>query len=173
MIRRRALLGALPALAVAAAVGLVPARALAHPNHATLAVAELNPKTGRLEVALKVDPDDLERAIRKATDSKIRPEDPAAEAHVEAYIRERFAVRPPAGKSDRPRRLKWVGMDVKVDEAWLYFEIPIRGIWRLRITNTVFFDLEDGQVNTLNLRDGDTRLTFVTTPDRPVVTVKR
>lgn len=173
MIRRRALLGGLPALGLAAASGLAPGRALAHPNHATLAVAELNPETGRLEVALRVDPDDLERAIRKATDSTIRPEDPAAEAHVEAYVRERFVIRPPAGKSVRPRPLKWVGMEVKVDVAWLYFEIPIRGIWRLRITNSVFFDLEDGQVNTLNLSDGDTRLTFVTTPDRPVVTVQR
>lgn len=173
MIRRRVLLGALPALGLATAVVLAPGWALAHPNHASLAVAELNPDTGRLEVALKVDPDDLERAIRKATDSTIRPEDPAAEAHVEAYVRKRFVVRPPAGKSDRPRRMKWVGMEIKVDEAWLYFEIPIRGIWGLRIRNAIFFDLEDGQVNTLNLRDGDTRLTFVTNADRPVATVER
>ncbi len=170
MIRRRALLGAVPALGTTL---LVPRRAGAHPHHATLAMAELNRDTGKLEVALKVDPDDLERAIRKATRTKIRPEDPEAEAHVEAYLRERFVVRPPEGKSDRPRPLQWVGMEVSVAEAWLYFEIPVRGIWRLRIRNTVFFDLEDGQVNTLNLRDGEDRLTLVTSPDRPQATVER
>lgn len=148
-------------------VGLAwPRWAAAHPRHATMARAEFNREQGKLQVALQTDPDDLERALQ-ATGTDLQPEDAAAQAHVERYIREHIIVRPPAKKSDEPRPMTWVGMEVFIASAWLYFEYDVQGIWGLRITNTVYFDVQGGQVNTMNLVDGARRTTVITTSHEP------
>ncbi|MCB1036066.1 MAG: hypothetical protein KDD47_19750, partial [Acidobacteria bacterium] len=54
--------------------GLLPGPALAHPYHTTTAQAEVNREAGTLEVALKVLPEDLERAVERYSGEKVRLE---------------------------------------------------------------------------------------------------
>ena len=60
------------------ALGLGPAKAWAHPYHATLTQALHNRKEGTLECSMKVDPDALQAALRRAGSPKLNID--AAEA---------------------------------------------------------------------------------------------
>ena len=54
--------------AIAIFVSLLPGatrESAAHPFHVSFAEVDWNSETGRLEVALKIDPDDLEQAVRR------------------------------------------------------------------------------------------------------------
>ncbi|MDF1666343.1 MAG: hypothetical protein P1V97_31630, partial [Planctomycetota bacterium] len=75
------ILSVLSLVSLAALVG--PQSAAAHPFHVTLAEAELETKTGNLELAIRVKPEDLERALSAQTNRKISLE---KEGKVDALI---------------------------------------------------------------------------------------
>ncbi len=149
------LAGVLLVLLAAAA----PARA--HPFHVSIAEMEWNERSSRLEVAVKVLPEDLERALRRKTRRHVVLERTAdIDRLIHRYLSEAFVVTNHTGK---PARLHWVGKEISPKEAWLYFEVAMpAGLDRARITNRLLFGMQKDQVNTLILRtDGKrTSLSF-------------
>ena len=141
------------------------AQAALHPFHVTFATAEWNAKTKRLEVALRIDPNDLEQAIERREKKEIALEDNQAEQAVESYLRATFLVKSPQGK---PVELGWVGYEVEVKRAWLYFEIPLEdGPEGIEIKNTMLFGQVSKQVNIVSLRAGKQGATLKLTSDKP------
>ncbi len=68
--------------------------------------------------------------------------------------------------------LKWVGKEVSVKAAWLYFELPLPdGCEGVTLSNRIFLELEANQVNTLNLREGKQKATLHFTREKPKATV--
>lgn len=128
----------------------------AHPFHVSVAEVELNREKQVLEVGLRVHPTDLEKALRaQARDQSLTLEKHAGlKADLTKYIQRHFTVR---GRTDtKPLTIRWIGEEIDVKWAWLYFEIPLekRPVDDLRFSNTVFLDLLNDQINTINLRDG-------------------
>lgn len=124
---------------------------LAHPFHVSLTEAEYNPETHSLEVALRVLPADLERALelRLGRDIDLDRE-PELERWTREYVAERFVVRDRRGAVIGEQ---WVGMELDLRDAWLFFELPLPdGTAGVEISNRVFFELEETQVNSINVR---------------------
>ncbi|MFN0056844.1 MAG: DUF6702 family protein [Planctomycetota bacterium] len=131
-----------------------------HPYHVSIAEAEYNPTTASLEVALRVFPIDLERALLVRTGRRL---DLDLHADVDRlladYLRAVFVVTLPSGSL---ARLAWIGKEVGPSEAWLYFEFSVpSGMAGVRIDNQIFFELELDQINTINLRVDATRSTVI------------
>lgn len=141
----------------------------AHPFHVSFAEAEWNAGTKSLEVALKLHPNDLEQALRRLTKRRIKLEANAAEAAIVKYLRNTFVVK---DKKKRNAALTWVGSEISVKEAWLYFEFSLPdGLENISITNSVMSHVQ-GQKNTVFIRDGKRRTTLVFSEHQVALPVK-
>ena len=138
---------------------------MAHPNHVSLAEANWNAKTGQLEVALKLHPNDLERALRARFRRRVVLEKAAdIDRLIQKYLAEVFVVTEKDGKL---ATIKWVGKEISVKAAWLYFELPLAtGPDGATFSNRMFFELLTDQVNTINVRAGTQRKSLSLTHDR-------
>jgi len=95
---------------------------LAHPFHVSFAEVEWNAETGKLEVALQLDPDDLEQAVRRDCGKRIIIDHEGSAKAIEDYIRKNFSIAPKesgkktgeaAGK-DKKKRFHWVGSEIRI-----------------------------------------------------------
>ncbi len=140
---------------------LWPGPALAHTFHVSLAEAEWNAGSGRLEVALRTLPDDLERALGDALERKVVLEkEPDLNALIAQHLRQVFVVHDASGQEMLHH---WVGKDLRPREVWLYFEVELpEGLEGVEIEYSLLLKQEPQQVNTLNLKQGEWRgsLTF-------------
>ena len=135
--------------------------AAAHPCHSSIAEAEWNAKTGRLEIAMQLNPVDLEQALRRLAERPIDLDKSAGvDRLMEKYLARAFLVREPDGKR---AKLIWVGFEVDLKDAWLYFEVPLKnGPENVTFGSAFFMELLPDQTNTINFRIGKLRksLTF-------------
>ena len=126
----------------------------AHPSH--IAFAEVEVTQGRLEVALQLQAEDLERLTRHETT-------PRAEM-IRSLIAKHFKVH---RDQAAPRPHRWVGVEDKRSHVWVYFEVPLDGPLK---GHQLRFDLLLGhhprQVNTVLLREGKHRRTLTFTSQR-------
>lgn len=126
--------------------------AMAHPFHVSIAEVEWNAKTKKLQVALLVQPEDLEKVLQqrtKTTDSLEKMKN--LDAHIEKYLEENFLVIAPNKKKGK---LLWVGKEIGLKTAWLYFEVECeKGPEGSTFSNQMFFETLEDQSNTITLQD--------------------
>lgn len=131
----------------------------AHKFHASLTQIEVNSTAKTVEVAIRVFADDLEEALTRRSGHRVRLETASDFDELAlAYVASTLKLVAPDGE---PLTLRWIGKEVAVDVVWLYVEAPLAG--RLdggRLETSLFFDLFDDQVNTVNLKDGKRRATL-------------
>ncbi len=156
----------------------VPApRLQPHRFHVTLGQAEYELKTGSLEVALRVDPFDLEEALTAAHGSKVDLDrTPRIDEHIARYLKQRFVLRTPTGEH---APLEWVGKEDFTLEMWLYFELPVAqgrakpaDLAGYSLENRVFFELHPEQTNVLTFGRGEARRSLRFTPEAPRADLK-
>lgn len=129
---------------------LVPlAQAGMHPFHLSSAELELNAKTQRVEVALKIHGSDLERALTERNEGKRVSIDGDEKVHplIAAYLNEHFvfsakadrllkikpqsaadAVETSKDEPERPKELstaKVIGTEFRSNWLWVYFELEL------------------------------------------------
>ncbi|OYW76820.1 MAG: hypothetical protein B7Z37_07100 [Verrucomicrobia bacterium 12-59-8] len=132
----------------------------AHSVHTSTAEAEYNGKTKKLEVSLTVFVSDLELALVRQSERKLRMDKtPAAEfdAEIQAYLAKNFVVTDTAGKV---AKMEWVGRAMDAESAksddpavTLFFEVEMpEGVRGLTLRHAVFQDLFKDQMNLLYLR---------------------
>jgi hypothetical protein len=154
---------------VVGVTALVSTDVAAHPAHASTAEATWNASAKSLEIALRVTPEDLARAV--LVDGKPWNLEPsaAADAALRAYLHDAIELRAANGSE---AKLVWVGAEVGIEEAWLYFELdldaPIAGAV---LTHRLFFDLEPTQLNVLRLRVGDVQQSLLFHANKPTRTI--
>jgi hypothetical protein len=154
-----ATLRALTLLALATALGLAAGgSASAHKFYASLAQVERT-ADGRLEVALRFFPDDLEAALRKATGRRVVVENTAAFGDAfEAWVNTVFAVE----GGGRRTAFEYVGAEVTVKTAWVYVETAwSEPLAASTMTNAMLVDLFPEQVNTVNFVEAGRRASKV------------
>jgi hypothetical protein len=134
-----------------------------HPFHVSSAEVNWNSKSGNFEVALCVWPADLEKAIaRQQTKAIDLDKVDELDELMKQYVASRFSVRQTIDSTAQPAReataddksadIRWVGHEMDLQKAWLYFEIPgdqQTGQWEIQ--NRVFFELNEDQVNHMKL----------------------
>ncbi len=132
----------------------------AHSLHQSIAEAEYNPKTQKLEVSLSIFIDDLELALIRQSERLMSiDKTPAAEfdAQIQSYLAKTFVVTDAAGQA---AKIEWVGREmdsesVKSDDpaVTLFFEIKLpEGLAGMTLQHTIFHDLFKDQINLLHLR---------------------
>ncbi len=148
----------------------------------------MNAESGRLEVALRVFPDDLEEALSRRANRRIDLEKTKdVDDLIVAYLKEVFTVRPALPKKE-PKQLAppapppkptpkpkvkvgdihWVGKEVEVQAAWLYFEVSLPGgIHQMEFGNRVFFASQAGQINTMTIKEGAFKTSVRFTAEAP------
>ena len=138
----------------------------AHPSHVSIAQAEFNPKTKKLEIALRVHAVDLERAIQASNKKRVNLDKSKASAKVvAAYVAKTFLVTPAKGKQ---KEIEWVGMELQIKYAWLYFEVPLpEGIEGTKFSNRMFFEHLPNQANTINFKSAKKRTSIISTKAKP------
>lgn len=146
------------------------AAAPAHPFHVTMAEAEFNPESKKLEVSLRVyHPLDLEAALsRRAKEPVTLDGTPEVDELIAAYLEEAFTVERPDGEM---AKLEYVGKEVTLKTAWLYFEVDLPGGPEgAAFRDRLLFEIEDDQANTIVFREGKRRasLRFDRAEDRRV-----
>lgn len=146
----------------------------AHSVHSSMAEAEYNPQTKKLEVSLTVFVNDLELALVRQSEREMKiGKTPAAEldAQIQAYLAKTFVVTDAAGKV---AKLEWVGREMDAASAKsgdpavvLFFEISLlEGLRGLTLRHAVFQDLFKDQSNLLHLHEGLHHLELRFTSDR-------
>lgn len=169
-------------VAIAMTIACAPA-ATAHPYHVSFAEAEANPETERLEVAMRVFPEDLEEAIERMTGRRSvdleRTED--IDDLITRYLARTFLLRDPNAPRDEtdddaspePSVIHWVGKEVGVRHTWLYFEVALGrpGAEGMEISVRSMFETEPTQENAVRFRRGEERVTLKCTRSRPWVVI--
>lgn len=154
-------------------VGVVASAAALHPYHVAIGEAELNEAGDRLEVALMVFPEDLERALSLASGAEV---DLETTENVDELIAEYTAMNwlwREAG-ADEPEGgwpgadLVWVGKELKPRECWLYFTVGVPGdLAELELSLTVLFEVEPTQENSLSISGGEADVSVTFTAQDP------
>lgn len=125
--------------------------AQAHPFHVSVAEAEWNREKSQLEVAIRIDANDLEQALRKQFGTGMVLEDPETEARLEGYVRQNWQTRTADGAAVR---LVWVGFEIEDQTAWIYFAVPLPDGWKgSTVTHRLLLEEVSEQSNLLILRE--------------------
>lgn len=96
---------------------------LAHKSHTSVAEVEWNARSQRFEVAMRLHIADLEDAISVRQNKRFRLEgNKTAAKELSAYVADNFAIQTQAAEKCQ---LHWVGMELELHEAWVYFEIEM------------------------------------------------
>jgi len=136
----------------------LPART--HDFHASLAEVEWNQRARKIEVSLRLFPDDFEKALSLAEGRAIRLEKSNSAAAMERYVGKRFVI----STRDHRSTFKVVGTDTKVDSMWLFLESDWTGgpLAEAQVTNSLLTELFSDQVNLVNIKSeqGIRTLTF-------------
>ncbi len=97
----------------------------AHPFHSSTTEIEWNASSGKFEVAMRLRIADLEDALSAIQKRRVNVEtDPDRERFVKAYLQKHFSIGRRKGETCL---LHWVGMELELHDAWVYFEAEVPG----------------------------------------------
>ena len=145
--------------------------ASAHPIRSSFAEADYHPETKKLEVALRVFPDDLETALSAHAGRPIslaRTAPPAFDLALLAYLRETLLLR---AADDSVPVLHLVGRETKDNDPhlWIYFECQIPGDFTgVRLSHRVLRETFPEQLNALRLSQKGKPLLFLNNTEQPL-----
>jgi hypothetical protein len=131
-----------------------------HPFHISQAEVEWNPQSQRVEVALRLHPQDaqaiIDRMARTTVDLGTAKDEDLKEWY-SAYLRERFALVLESAKDEPPVRgeFEWVGVERGERHVWLYFELKRPSALSeqpVLLENRVLMDIQADQTNVVLLR---------------------
>lgn len=192
--------------AVVTVVLCIPAMAVAHPFHISSAEIEYDAGSDRLQVSLKLQAVDMERALAKMAGKRIKLEQADIDEWLVEYLNRHLFLTPAvavdvqgnslaqgslaqgalaqgaplteaaedadqlpqANRSPLRSRVHWVGSELKGAWMWIYFEFelpPARD--NLQLVNTVLFDTNTSQINTVSVRHARQRTTLKLTSQQP------
>lgn len=149
---------------------------LVHPYHRSLAEVQWNAKSARYEVALRVDPRDLDAALsdlHRRTVVLDQMDEAAVGAMLKDYVGKHLKLQRPSGDRDQPAQIApthWVGFesDDRGKYVWLYFEwAPPEGEAPLWIENRLFVKTEPTHISTVVFTKLENRPALVFTKQRP------
>ncbi len=151
-------------------------RAQAHDSRDSITEATLNRDRQRLEITLSVHVTDLELALSRSLDRPITLDQEAAatlDPLIMEYLVKVFHIK---SGQDKPLPLAWVGKEPEGNAAHpillLHFEVPLpEAAASLTLHQGIFCELHDDQINLVEFRDGDRKLTLGFSPQHGARTI--
>jgi hypothetical protein len=131
----------------------------AHKFHASFATLNYNEQTKSVEVTMRIFPDDLEAALSKQLGKSVKlDKSKESSLMILNYLRKTFELK----KGGRLQAFRWVGIELGVDSAWLYFESKMpAGIVGAQIRNQFLCELYDDQTNVVSIKYAGKQLDHV------------
>jgi hypothetical protein len=133
-------------------------------------LVEQNPRTGGLEITIKLFTDDFERAIQNDGHPEIRlTGEPTNEtsAAIQAYLEKHFTL----NFQSKPTQLIYVGQEVEADLTICYFELAQLPEFNfIEVKNNIFMEIFPDQKNVVDISMKGQRQTliFAGTKDREI-----
>ncbi len=125
-----------------------------HKFHVSVTQLDYNQKAQSAEITIRVFADDLETALSQHAKRRVKLDPATANKDKQAgetalaYLRGSFELK---GKTGRPVKLIWVGMEWQADMYWLYLEGKLTdGLEGAQLRNKVLQELFEDQVNIVN-----------------------
>lgn len=131
-----------------------------HTYHSSLTLINYDERTKAIEITIQLFTHDLVKVLETKTRKKIDLDQSADENRaVLEYLNDNFVL----VKNGEPiGKLQWVGMELKVDRANVYVEIPYEGkLLGMELKNTIFFEFFPQQTNLVTFEYGDTKADLV------------
>lgn len=121
---------------------------LGHTYHTSLTRLDYNPKKGLLEITIRVFIHDLVPVLEKTNQRRIDLErSPDIDGMLERYVGQNFELK---DRKNISQKLKWVGKELDVDVAFLYFEVATsESPEGYSLKNSIFFESFPEQTNLL------------------------
>lgn len=170
-------------LSFVTALAIIP-----HPFHVSVAEAQWNEPLDRLQVALRLNPRDLEHCLGQTASKRVVLDGMSENdirALIEPYLRDRIFLSnspgsfggegrtedrdTPEAMQDRHERFHWLGCEQDVRYTWVYFELarPKVIAEKLWLHNRVMFEVDATQINTLQLMRTTPPVAIRTTAQSP------
>ncbi len=125
-----------------------------HPFYVGVAEVAYDQEDQRVEVAVKLFTDDLERALREAYDAPVLnisgvEENPTTDSLIHQYLDHHFQLR----IHNKQIPLKYLGKEANADATWIYVYFPVEEEPQsATISFTAFFELFDMQRNLVHIK---------------------
>ena len=146
--------------------------AIGHPFHVSVAEIEYNAESKKLECALRIWPEDLEKALNKLSEVKIDLDSAKdIDERIFKYMQSKIKI----SDGEKASNLIWVGKELEIKQGWLYFEVETGAKPDdFSFSNQMFFELQDEQVNMFNFKSDDRRasISFTKAISRHTLTEK-
>lgn len=143
-------------LALAIAITLCTGSWLFHKFYVSLTEIRYNPGSERLEVSMRIFPDDLdlalERAFQVSTHLATEIESEEADSLLQVYLDLHFAIE----VDGEPVLLKYLGKEPEADAIWCYLEsAAIDKMGTIVIRSSLLTEAFEEQVNIIQVYAGD------------------
>lgn len=131
-----------------------------HAFHTSLAQVKYDTRSKVLEVSVRVFTDDLETALSKETNAKVKLDDTNQhDGLIERYLKKQFGF---INQKGERKAMNFIGKEFEVDATWLYLEIPCQESPNgLMLQNALLTEIFDDQVNMVNLTYLSTKKTYL------------
>lgn len=122
----------------------------AHKFYASFVTMNYNQQEQLVEITMRIFPDDLEAALSRHNNKTVRlDKSKAVSDMILAYLRKTFELK----KGGRLLPLRWVGMDLGVDSAFLYVEVKLPGgLSGVQVRDHFLFEMFDEQTNVVSIK---------------------
>lgn len=150
---------------------LISVGAEAHPFHASLTEIEYNVEAELLEIAVRLDITDLERALSHYSDRAIViTEKTQHDELLRSYLQAHFQMTGHGVDGTSELVLQWIGKQLEISNLWIYVAAPSKNIGKLRLNNRLLHDTVADQVNTVVLLEHGARRSHHLNAEQTVLT---
>lgn len=133
-----------------------------HDFHTSLTEINFNPKSGALEITIRVFTDDLEAALTSINQGKmvsIERNAKGADVLIQQYLQKHWGLISP---QKQLKSYEYIGKEPELDATWLYIEVPqAQNLKGYTLFNTIFLELFDDQTNLTNILYPNQRKTIL------------
>jgi hypothetical protein len=131
----------------------------AHKFYASFVTMNFNQQEHLVEITMRIFPDDLAAALRKQQNKNVQlDKSKEVTAMIMVYLRKTFELK----KGGRVQPLQWVGMELGVDSAFLYFEVKMPGgLSGVQLRDHFLFEMFDDQTNVVSIKYNGKQLDHV------------
>ena len=131
----------------------------AHKFYASFVTMNYNQQEQLVEITMRIFPDDLEAALSKQYHKPVHlDKSKAVSAMIMAYLRKTFELK----RNGRIQQLRWVGIDLGTDSAFLYMEIKLPGgLSGTEVRDQFLFEMFDDQTNVVSIKYNGRQLDHV------------
>lgn len=137
----------------------------AHPNHATYTEAEWNANAKKIEMAIRIWPNDAESAFADRVSDKFRIDDLGKDPKIEANLKEYVLKSLSLSRDSKQLELQWVGAELNDKALWVYLESAEAEGWEgLSISNKLLFDVKLAEHNDIIWKVGKRTQVISLTP---------